>query len=228
MALLGALSFLMVMTVSVEGRAEEPRPVLSSVIYDSGNPEASIGIMGDEIFEVGDLYEGFRVISFESKAMIVKDQRNFDELKWLIAEDASPEAALFKRAKSYFIVRQMKEIYEAQLKYFKEYEESYSPDLLTLIQKGFLANGFENDTKHGYRYRIAQTGETGRMAPHYVREPVFFAVAEPVEPQEGDFFFSVDQLGQVRFSPSGSGVSWGPVWDYKDHSVTKSKDVSVD
>ncbi len=215
------LIFLMLLAAPAAGFAEDARPVLSSVIYDSGNPETSVGILNGEIFEVGDLYENFQVVNFERDAIVLKDQENFDNLKWIVAGEAAVDPELLKKAKSYFVVRQLREIHAAQIKYLKEFEKGYAPDLTTLIRKGFLADGFENDIKQGYFYRIAQTGETGRMAPHYVREPIFFAVAEPQQPEENGVFFSIDQLEVVRFSPTLYGVSWGPVWDYKDHSAQK-------
>ena len=196
-----------------------------AVIFDPGNPQASVGIVGKDLLEQGDLYEDFEVIGFEAGAVIVKDLANQDSMKW--PQQGEVDAKIFRKAQQLFIVKQLRAIHQAQISYLQRFPGHYAPDLNTLWDQELLAGGFENDAKMNYHFRIAATGQTGRLAPHFIREPTFYAVAEPMNldenPDKDSLYFSIDQLGQVRSAPSLTGVSSGPVWDYADHSSGPSQ-----
>ena len=199
--------------------AGTPPPDLQqiAVIFDPGNPQSSVGIVGKDLLEQGDIYDqDFEVIGFESDAVIVRDVANQDSLKWL--QQGEVDAKLFQRAQQLFVVKQLHAVHLAQIAYLQRFPDHYAPDLNTLLDQGLLAGGFDDDIKINYHFRIAATGQTGRLAPHFIREATFFAVAEPVSPEERALYFSVDQLGQVRSAPSLQGVSWGPIWDYSERT----------
>ena len=215
MALLAAL----LLILGTPAWANTPPPDLQqiAVIFDPGNPQASVGIVGKDLLEQGDLYDqDFEVIGFEADAVIVRDVANQDSLKWL--KQGEVDTKLLQRAQQLFVVKQLRAIHLAQITYLQHFPDHYAPDLNTLLDQGLLAGGFENGIKMNYRFRIAQTGQTGRLAPHFIREATFYAVAEPVNSEEQALYFSVDQLGQVRSAASLQGASWGPIWDYADRT----------
>jgi hypothetical protein len=186
-----------------------------AIIFDPGNPNASVGIVGHEMLETGSLQEEYEVIGFEKNAIIVKEQDTGDMIKWL--PQGKVDRKILSRARQWFIVKQMRAIYEAQMRYVEKAEDHYAPHLKHLIDHGFLADGYEKSKKQGYKFRVAETGLTPKTAA-VKREPTFFAVAEPLDPEKDPYYFSVDHLGQVRFAPALNILSWAPVWDYADRS----------
>lgn len=216
-----------------------------AVIFDGGNPDGSVGIVGQELLELGTVYENFEVIGFsggggsppaswragasggEPQAIVVKDLVSQDAIKWL--EDGEIDPLILSRARRLFMAKQMRAIYEAQLRYRDLFGDHFAPDLKTLLDQGLLANGFSSGAqKQNYHFYIAETGQTPRLAL-WPREPTFVAVAEPLNPEEDPAYFSVDHLGQVRFAPSLNQLSWGPVWDYADRSGgPKSREVTYE
>ena len=218
MALLVVFLFL-VFPVSAFAEAE---PVYQ-IFYDAAEPARSVGILGENIVETGSIYEHFRVISFESAAIVVQDLQSTDTQKWLREESEELDPELYQKARHLFIVKQMRSIYEAQMKYFHKFGE-YASRLEALVEQEFLAGGFEEEGKQGYHFSIAETGHSKNWALESQREPTFLAVAESQESDE-EFYFSVDQFGNVRYTLDKDQVKWGPVWDYADHSGGPSQRV---
>lgn len=186
------------------------------IIFDAGNPESSVGILGDEILEFKTIYEDFEVVGFEKEAIVVKEFMSYDAVKWPRAGTIKP--AVKNRARQLFIVKQLRAIHDAQMRYREKFENRFAPSLEILINHEMLADGFRKNRKQGYLFRIASVGESPKRAPHYTREPLYYAVAEPQNPEKDRYYFSVDQFGQIRFAPSLNNVAWGPVWDYADLS----------
>lgn len=198
-----------------------PAPLLADVepvyeiFYDAAEPARSVGILGESIVEAGSLYQHFRIINFEPEAIVAQDLETEDTAKWL-KEKGELDSKLYQRAWHLFIVKQMRGIYEAQIEHFHKFGE-YAASLEKLVQQGFLAGGFEDGKKQGYHFSIAEAGVSKKWALESQREPTFLAVAE-LQGQEQEFYFSVDQFGNVRYTPDRDQVKWGPVWDYADHS----------
>ena len=185
-----------------------------AVIYDAGNPDASIGIVGGDFLELGSWYEDFEVVGFDTKNIIVKEQTSFDAIKWPAQGKITRQ--ILARARERFVVKQLRAIYEAQMRYCEKYEDSaFAPSLNDLINQEFLPDGFKKSAKQNYSFAIVSTGQTPRMAA-YKRQPTFYAVAKPLDPEKDPYYFSVDHLGQVRFAASLNNAAWGPVWDYAD------------
>ena len=218
--MLRILFILFLIRGNVEAFGDSPHPSIA-VIFDPGNPDASVGIVGQELLELGTLYENFEVIGFERQAIVVKELESQDAMQW--PEGGEMEPKILFRARRLFMAKQMKAIYEAQLHYRDQFGDHFAPDLETLLNQGLLCNGFSakggepGAQKQNYRFYIAATGETPRLAL-LPREPTFFAVAEPLKPEEDPAYFSVDQLGQIRFASTLKALGWGPVWDYADRS----------
>jgi hypothetical protein len=209
---LALLIFLLTFLLPVQAFAAVENLKAVEVIYDPGNPEASVGIYGEDLLETGEIYEDYTVISFESNAIIVRDGLITEQEKWL--KNGSIPEELERKARWLFIAKQMRAIHEAQIKYLEKFSDHYAPSLADLINQGLLTDGFIDDTKEGYRFEIKETGETKRMAPHYIRLPTFLAAAVPLDPEKDKLYFSVDQLGQIRYAHSKRQLTWGPVWDY--------------
>lgn len=199
-----------------------PHPLLAvtenikdtAILYDAGEPEASVGIYGDDFLEVGTLYENYRVIGFEPNAIIVRDQTVGEQEKWV--KNGRLDSKIRQQAKYLFVSKQMRLIYQAQMNYVEKFKDHYAISLNELIDQGFLNDGFRKGEKQGYRFKIEKTGDTKRMAPHFVREPIFLATAEPLNPEKDHYYFSVDQLGLVRYADTKRQITWGPVWDYNE------------
>ncbi len=187
-----------------------PKPV--KILFDFGNPNASVAIAGNEILELDSLYEQYQVIGFEENAVIVRDVVSADLLKWFEEGKVNPKD--FIKAKQLFIVKQMRAIYEAQVQFLHKYEQGYCASVQQLIQEEFLPNGFKANKKQNYEFEIKEVGQTRRLAPQYEKEPIFLAIAKPINRKKDPYFFSVDHLGQVRYAKDIDMVSWAPIWEY--------------
>jgi hypothetical protein len=191
-------------------RAEPPNV---AVFYDPGNPENSVGIIGEEIYEAGDLYQHYRVLSFEPEAIVLEDLETRDSIKLFNEENEDLNPELKKKARHLFVVTQMKKIYEAQIQYFHDLDEGYAADLETLILKGYVPDGFTEAEKQGYIFRILEAKqESGK-------EPTFQAVAEPGGTLKPDFYFYTNELGDIHYGETLESALWGPAWDYREHPV---------
>ena len=208
------LTFLIFLLASPQAWAATFPEESVEVIFDSGNADASIGIVGENFLELGSYYEDFEVVGFDAKNIIVKEQMSFDAIKWPVKGKIPPK--IKARARQRFVAKQLRSIYEAQMRYCEKYEDSaFAPSVRDLINQEFLPDGFQKSKKQNYIFKIVSTGQTPRMAA-YKRQPTFYAVAEPLNPEEDPYYFSVDHLGLVRFAASLNNVAWGPVWDYAD------------
>ena len=106
------------------------------IIFDAGNPDASVGVIGEEVLEVGAWYENLQVIAFEPDAIILKEEEAEDTLKWL-KEGAISTKAL-ARARRFFVVKQLRAIDGAQHQYLAKFHDRYAADITTLINQGFF------------------------------------------------------------------------------------------
>lgn len=215
MAFLIAVFFLM---NSCAARAENEHTLLA-VLYDPGDPMKSVAILPDALLEAGSLYRNYRVISFEPDAVVLQEQVSGEHLKWV--KEGEADENLVRRARNLFIVKQMKAVFEAQIAYLHHFGEGYAADLETLVRGGFLDDGFEDGRKQNYTFRIQQ------IRSEFSKEPSFLAVAEPLELEKKDYYFSVDQLGLVRYADTLVQASWGPVWEYGVPTAPLEKSLSV-
>ena len=175
-------------------------------------------IVNDQVLQFGDLYKGFRLIGVDYNGAVLEEAASREFYKYL--ENGEPSEVVDRRAKYEFIVNQMKAIHQAQVDYQQTQGKGFAPDLETLISQSYLADGFESYyQKHGYVFRVVETKE------YYGKDPSFLAVAEPLE--EGDLYFSVDELGQVRTADTLAQIDWGPVWDYYEKNMTKIESVDI-
>ena len=189
----------------------DPEP-LYEVYYDLGDPEKSVGIVGEKILSVGDVYRDLRVMNFEPNAIIYQSMRDDSGLKWPMESGQAISEKIRRDALRTYIAGQMKAIFDAQVLYYEKFAEGFAPTLEELIHQGFLADGFKDWKKFGYFFEIVETKN------EFGKEPTFLAVASPDDEIQPNPFFSVDQLGLIRVSDTRSQVSWGPVWDYMDRS----------
>lgn len=205
------------LTFNASAFAEEGLPGQSvKIVFDGGNPDASVGIVGEELLELNSLYEEYEVVGFEEQTLIVKDRLSDDRLRW--PQEGEIDEKVYARARQLFTAKQMRALYLAQLKYRDQFGDRFAPSLNALLDQGNLHNGFDAEAqKQNYRFAIVQTGQTRKFALQ-PREPTFYAIATPLNP-ETDPYFSVDQLGQIRFAPSLNMLSYGPIWDYADKSA---------
>lgn len=189
------------------------------VLYDRGDPVRSVVILENQVLQQGDLYGPYRLIGVDPDAIVLEDAASREFFK-VVESGNIPEQTL-RRARHQFIANQMKAIHQAQVDYQHFLGKGFAPDLETLIAEGVLADGFEPFyEKQGYVFRMAETRE------YYGKDPSFLAVAEPL--QEGELFFSVDQLGHVRTADTINQIRWGPVWGYLDRDAkVESVDISV-
>lgn len=185
-----------------------------AVLFDSGGPQNSVGIMGKNFVEAGDDYEHYQVVGFEPRVILLKDYHT-DEITKIPAEDRF-NAKIIHEARHRFVVKQLRAIYKAQIAYIAKHGNHYAKDLDTLIYEEFLSDGFSLGIKQDYYFRIAET------KAEFKKEPVFFAVATPVKSIQPDLLFSVDQLGLVRYAETIVHLPWGPAWDYVDHNPGQS------
>lgn len=209
---MGLLVFLFFTILPFSAQAAAGDSPAIEVIFDAGNSDASVGVIGEEILEVGTFYEGYRVVSFELEAIILKDEAAEDFLKWLKEGSISDKARL--RARRLFVVKQLRAIDEAQHLYLEKFQNHFAPDINTLIDQGFLPDGFQETQKQSYHFKIMNAGEGKQLAVMSKKPPIFFAAAEPKDVEQDPWFFGVDQLGQVRYAKSMRAVPWGPVWEY--------------
>ncbi len=199
---------------------------LINVLYNKGNPQDSVGILGDELIEAGDVVGTLKVVLFEPDAIVFQDEKSQDMVKWTIR--GSADTKLLQRARHLFVAKQMKAIYEGQMRYFHKFRESYAPSLDVLVRHGFLDGGFEDGVKQDYFFEISDLGETRKSTVTFKKEPTFTATAKPIHEEEGSFYFSVDYLGDVRYSTDPLQLSWAPVWNYNEPLVgTSSRDIKV-
>jgi hypothetical protein len=185
---------------------------LRDVIYDGSNPDLSVAVMGDELLETGDTYEGTKVIGFEPQAVILHRLETDEAVKCPVSFSPSPD--LRRIAIQFFIFKQMKAIHEAQRAYWEKFGGVYAEDLETLVRHGFL-KGFETGRKQNYFFEIVETGRT-RGTVLIPSEASYLAVAMPENP-ESDLIFTVNRLGEVRTGVTRIEANWGPVWEYSDH-----------
>ena len=216
------LRILVFLAISLPARAAET-PVVVTVLFDKASPSASVAIMKDAILQEGDFYRNCRVISFEPDAVVARENETEDTIKWLKSEGSKPRKGLRRKARCLFAVKQMKMIQAAQARYWEEFKKEFSPDLQTLVEQGFLPNGFSEWQKENYRYEMVRSGFKKKLAIDQKPEPYFSAIARPL--RKGDYYFTIDDLGTVRFSKNVSEISWAPVWDYSDQSGGPAKKI---
>lgn len=208
--------------VAAEQLADSP---LSIVIFDGAQPELSVAVIDGELYQLGDLYEDSQILEFSSRAVILKNIQTSESVKCPLFE-SKPDAAAHRRALHFFIYKQMKAIYEAQVAYRHRFGDVYAPNMDDLVEQGLL-RGFTNGIKEGYYFRVTGVGQTRRLAM-FPREATFKAVAEPLETGKEFYYFHVDQLGEVRYSETRMGAEWGPVWEYNDPVTTPIKKIIRD
>ena len=206
------IGFFIFCLFSSQAFADYPEPKLKAVLFDRGDSRNSVAVLEDAAVELEDFYKNYQVVGFEPDAVIFEETLSREGVKFVQSSPQEPDEVLLKRARHLFVVRQMKVIYAAQMEYFHQYHEGFAPDLETLIKYGLLLDGFENGIKQEYSFQILES------SAEYQKEPTFMAMAAPVPALEPDYFFSVDQLGLVRFADTSSQIRWAPVWDYMEHS----------
>ncbi len=195
---------------------------LTEVIFDGAEPDLSVAVIDGELYQLGDLYEDAQILGFYSQAVILKNLETSESVKCPVFE-TRPDAAVHQRALHLFISKQMKAIYEAQINYRHRFGDVYAEKIDTLVEQGFL-KGFSGGVKEGYSFQIVETGQTQRLAM-FPREATFRVLAEPLEPSEGSLYFTVNQLGEVRYAGTKFEASWGPVWDYNNPNAVPDKDI---
>lgn len=205
--------------------AQFKEPATVVIYFDSGEAEQSVAIFDETIIRVGDIYGPYRVKSFSPEAVVMESVETRATFRFYVQGEPDEETARLARHR--FIAHQMKLIHEAQMEHRQKQEDRFAASLEELIEKGFLADGFENGHKQGYRFEMVSTGESGRRAPLYETEPLFLAAARPVSVENG-LYFSVDQLGQIRYGDTEFLATWGPVWDYWDPGKPRQKTIQVD
>ena len=189
-------------------------PVVVDVLFDMANPRASVAIMKDAILEEGDFYRNCRIISFEPDAVVARENETESTLKWLKEAGAKPRKGMRRKARHLFAVKQMAAIHEAQVHFLKKFDNGFSPDLQTLFDHQTLPGGFQDWQKQTYRYKIIQSGFKKKLAIEEKPTPFFIAIATPI--RKGDYYFAVNELGEIRYSKKRSDVEWASVWDYRD------------
>ena len=210
MALLALLFSLLFLFPSQNIDASETSKV--TILYDLGAPENSVGVIDGVLYESGDLYKNYQIMNFEPNALILEDMQTRDSLV-LPGNELPEEEDVLKDAKHLFAVKQIRKIYEAQVHFLHDQKE-YASNIESLIEFGYLPDGFQDEVKQGYHFRIVDSKK------EFNRDPEFQAVAEPEGGEEsGLYYFFVDQLGIIRFGQTLYGASWGPSWDYTDHGL---------
>lgn len=195
---------------------------LTEVIFDGAEPDLSVAVIDGELYQLGDLYEDAQLLGFYPQAIILKNLATSESVKCPVFE-TRPDAAIHQRALHLFVSKQMKAIYEAQVKYRHRFGDIYAPKIDTLVEQGLL-KGFNGGIKEGYSFQIIEIGQTKRLAM-FPREATFKALAEPLEPSEGSLYFSVDHLGEVRYGSTRFAALWGPVWDYNNPTAVPDKEI---
>ncbi len=200
---------------------------LREVIFDPGTPELSVAVMGDQLLEMGDFYEGGKIIGFERSAVILKKLEADDAVKCLVSGKAAVDEKLHQRAVHLFIAKQMKAIGEAQTAYWTKFGDTYAVDLGMLEKQG-LIRGFKDGIKQNYFFEVGETGKT-KPRVYFGNQPTFVALASPLEGSGGELYFSVNQLGEVRYGSNLFEASWGPVWEYNERlAVPAEKNIGVE
>lgn len=195
---------------------------LSQIIYDKAQPDLSVGVIEENLYQVGDLYEQGQILEFYPRAVIFKNLETFDTVKCPVFE-TKIDSQTRRRAVHFFIYKQMKSIYEAQVAYRHKFGDEYAPSINELVEQGFL-RGFDGGIKEGYEFTISEVTQTRRLAM-FPRQAAFWAVASPLDKESEYYYFSVNDLGEVRYSETRTGVSWGPVWEYNDPSQPPLKKI---
>ncbi len=186
---------------------------VSEVIFDPGTPGLSVGVIGNTLVELGDFYEGAKIMGFDQAAVIVKNMQSDDQVKCLASGTTDPK--LRRKAVYLFVAKQMRAIGEAQRAYLEKFGDTYAHELEVLMRQG-LVRGFKEDAvKQDYYFEISQLGKTKFMVMQG-QDPAFLALASPVNPAEGDLYFSVNHLGEVRYGATLFEAAWGPVWEYNE------------
>ncbi len=221
--LLGAALILSAFFLGSSARSETVRmqDQPKSVLYDLGDPQKSVGVIGNQLVELGSLFEDQEVAGFESGKIVLRNIETQEGTKWIA--DSKLEGEILKEARHLFVAKQMKTIFEAQQKFFAKYRDHFAPDLETLIHEEFLADGFEDQgLKQHYFFKIIET------SADFGKDPKFRALAAPEEDLQPELFFTVDELGLIRFAESESLALWGPVWEYSPIQKTKSEYVGAE
>lgn len=213
------LIILILFVASPSALAENLEYSILEVLYDRGNPDRSVGIVDQTLLHVGDFYVGCRVLAFEDNAIVFEHIPNEDFVKLVLRGKADEK--LVRRARHLFVVKQMKAIYEAQVAYLSRFRDHYATDLESLMRQEVLADGFEAGAKQNYYFEVAETQK------EFGRDPTFLAVASPLSEIQPDLYFSVDQLGLVRYGDTRYQAPWGPAWEYTDHTGPRSFFIGV-
>ncbi len=195
---------------------------LTEVIYDGTEPDLSVAVIGGELYQLGDIYEDSQILNFYPQAIILKNLATSESVKCPVFESPA-DAKIHQRALHLFISKQMKSIYDAQVKYSHRFGNIHASKLDTLVEQGLL-HGFKNGIKEGYFFEVTETGLTKRLAL-FPRQATFKAMAAPVQPVEGSFYFSVNHLGEVRYAENRFEASWGVVWEYNDPTTVPIKKI---
>lgn len=195
---------------------------LTEVIFDGAEPDLSVAVIDGELYQLGDLYEDAQILGFDSQAIILKNLETSESVKCPVFE-TRVDAAVHQRALHFFISKQMKAIYEAQVKYRHRFGDVYAGNIDQLVEQGLL-KGFNGGTKEGYSFRIIETGQTKRLAM-FPREATFKALAEPLDPKEESLYFTVNHLGEVRYGITRFAAMWGPVWDYNNANAVPDREI---
>ena len=188
------------------------------VVYDKGNPQLSVAMIEDKLYEAEQVFRHHRIMTFDPTGVIAKDLITEDTVRWGVNSKTRPE--LEHLARHHFISKQMNAIYEAQVQYEQKFKKQYASDLQRLLSQGFLAGGFREAMKQDYKFEILETTQ------EYNQDPTFYAIAYPAVQMEEDYIFSVDHLGLVRFAKTRQHVRWAPVWDYADHGSPRAFNLS--
>ena len=200
---------------------------VEAIFFDPGNPSMSIGLIeNNTLLEVGDYYEGYRVISFSPNSVVLHHTSTQNPIKWMVNEEDESEIneEAYRHGVSRFIVKQLDAIYRAQAMHLQTFR-TYAEDLESLIQQGFLLDGFRDHVKMNYEFSITQTGKTQYRHLSSQRRLTFRAIAKPID-QKG-YYFTVDELGEIRFAKDLDHLNWAPVWDYADHGAPGQRDLTV-
>lgn len=196
------------------------------VIFDRGNSDQSVGLIGEEILGINDMYEWYKIHAFSVDAIVFEDQRNGERIK--LPTSGSADSELKQIAVHEFIARQLKAIYKAQTLYYQE-RQVYADSLDLLIESNYLSDGFEDGEKKGYYFEILEVGKMKKHAMSVQNLPTFYAAASPLKEGIGNFYFSINHLEQVRYGENSFHTEWGAVWDYyENRKGIKSRYIGVE
>lgn len=201
MALLAAVFFILIpFRITPQG---ETSPV--AIFFNPDAPEYSVGVIEDQIVEIGSIFEHYQVMLFDPDSILLEDLESQEKLRLPVSGDLNEK--IKRQARHFFIVKQLKQIDEGQTRYFRKFGY-YAQDFESLTQTGCLNEGFHN-AKSGYEFRFEEIKKNKHSQPQY------WILAAPLEEIRPDLFFSVDALGLVRIGDSADQALWGPAWDYE-------------